>query len=62
MRGMYKGTGKLENNVLTVNWEGATGAEVRTIEKAGQNKMVITAKDKSSSGSVVESRTEMTRK
>ena len=61
-RGMYKGSGKYEGKKLTMNWEGQMGGEVRTVERVGDNKMVVTAQEKSPDGKVTESRSELTRK
>lgn len=61
-RGMYKGTGKREGNKIVMNWEGPMGKSVRTIEKAGEDKLVMTYKEEMPGGVIVEGRTEMTRK
>lgn len=44
MRGISSGKGKREGNVETTHWESAMGSEVRTLEKKGENDMVMTFK------------------
>jgi len=61
-RGSYKGTGKREGNKITMHWEGTMGTSERTIEKASDDKMVMTYQEKDPTGKVVEGRTELTRK
>jgi len=61
-RGSYKGTGKRAGNKITMHWEGTMGSSERTIEKAGDDKMVMTYQEKDPTGKVVEGRTELTRK
>jgi len=61
-RSTYKGIGKREGNVITVNWESPMGSETRTIEKIGSDKMMITFKGKDMTGKDMEGRSEMTRK
>jgi hypothetical protein len=62
MRGTYKGTGKREGNMFVTSWESPMGTETRTIEKAGEDKMVMTFKGKGPTGEDMEGRTELTRK
>jgi len=61
-RGVYKGTGKREGNKITMWWEGPMGEEMRTTEKVGDDKMVITFKSTDPKGAVTEGKTELTRK
>lgn len=61
-RGIYKGSGKREGNKLSMMWEGAMGAELRTIEKISEDKSLVTFSYKDASGKVMEGRTELTRK
>jgi len=44
MRGISTGKGTREGNVETTQWESAMGSEVRTLEKKGENDMVMTFK------------------
>lgn len=62
MRGTYQGKGKREGDVITTNWESPTGTEVRTIEKAGADKMVMTFKGKDPQGNEVSGTTTFMRK
>jgi len=62
MRGVYQGKGKHEGNVITTNWESAMGTEVRTIEKAGADKMVMTFKGKGPDGKEMSGTTTLMRK
>ena len=62
MRGMYQGKGKREGNVITTNWESPMGTEVRTIEKAGADKLVMTFKGKGPDGSEMTGTTTLMRK
>lgn len=43
-RSISSGKGKRVDNVETTNWESAMGSEVRTLEKKGENDMVMTFK------------------
>ena len=60
-RGMYTGTGKVEGNKITMNWNGTMGAEVRTIEKDDKGNMVETFKQ-TMNGSTIEGKTVRVRK
>lgn len=44
-RGFYKGRGKLDGKIVTINWEGTMGTSVRTIEIEGPDKMVQSFKE-----------------
>lgn len=44
MRGISTGKGMREGNVETTKWESAMGSETRTLEKKGENDMVMTFK------------------
>ena len=60
-RGVYKGTGKLEGTKITMTWQGAMGSEVRTFEKLGEDKMVVTFAEHSPDGTTMEGRAEYAR-
>ena len=60
-RGMYKGTGKLEGNKITMNWEGTMGSEVRTIEKDEKGNLIQTFKQ-NMNGMMMEGKTVSLRK
>ena len=60
-RGMYKGTGKLEGNKITMNWEGTMGSEVRTIEKDEKGNLIQTFKQ-NMNGMMMEGKTVSMRK
>jgi hypothetical protein len=62
MRGMYQGKGKREGDKITTNWESPMGTEVRTIEKAGEDKMVMTFEGKDPQGNVIKGTTTLMRK
>jgi hypothetical protein len=62
MRGIYLGKGKREGDVITTNFESPMGTEVRTIEKAGADKMVMTFKGKDPQGNEVTGTTTFMRK
>jgi hypothetical protein len=62
MRGIYQGQGKREGNVITTTWESPMGTEVRTIEKAGADKMLMTFKGKDPQGNEVTGTTTLMRK
>ncbi len=62
MRGMYQGKGKREGDKITTNWESPMGTEVRTIEKAGEDKMVMTFEGKDPQGNVMKGTTTLMRK
>jgi hypothetical protein len=61
MRGMYQGKGKREGDKITTNWESPMGTEVRAIEKAGEDKLVMTFEGKDPQGNVVKGTTTMMR-
>lgn len=61
-RGMYKGTGKREGNKITMKWEGPMGTSMRTIERAGEDKLIVTFEEKMPNGEMVKGRSELTRK
>ena len=60
-RGMYKGTGKLEGNKITMNWEGTMGNSVRTIEKDDKGNLIQTFKE-NMNGMTMEGKTVSSRK
>ena len=61
-RGMYKGSGKREGNKVTIRWEGPMGTELRTTEKVGEDKMIVTFKSTDPKGNVTGGKSEMMRK
>jgi hypothetical protein len=61
LRGVYKGTGKFEDNKVIMAWESPMGTEARTTEKADEDRMIMTFKTKFSTGNEVEGRTDLTR-
>ncbi len=62
MRGMYKGTGKLEGNKIVMIWEGSGGSSTRTIEKDEKGRMVQSFTEKDPMGNVVEGKSTYARK
>lgn len=60
-RNRSKGHGKIEGNKETMEWTGAMGTGTRTVEKVGDDKLVVTEKWSMPDGSVMESKSEMTR-
>ena len=62
MRGVYKGMGKQEGAKLTTTWESPRGTETRTMEKMSDDKMVESFKETDPSGTVMEGKSEWTRK
>jgi hypothetical protein len=61
-RGVSKGIGKRDGDTVTMAWESPMGSETRTIEKIGEDNMVMTFKVKDPTGKEVEGRSEFTRK
>jgi hypothetical protein len=61
-RNMSKGTGKREGNVVTMEWEGKMGKMTRIMEKVSDDKFTVVAKFTGPDGSMMESKSEMTRK
>lgn len=62
-RGTYKGVGKREGNKVTMRWESPMGITRDEItEKVSDDKMVVDFKMTMPDGSVMEGRSEMTRK
>lgn len=60
-RNMSKGHGRIEGNKEIMEWSGAMGTGTRTVEKVGEDKLVVTEKWNMPDGSVMESKSEMTR-
>ena len=60
-RGVYTGTGKIEGNKLTANWEGPRKS-TRIMEKVSEDKMVESFKETDPSGMVMEGKSEWTRR
>lgn len=61
-RGMYEGKGKPEGNTLTMIWESPMGKAERTLVKVSDDKFTVTEKFTMPDGSMMESKSEMTRK
>lgn len=61
-RNMSKGKGKLEGNKEIMEWSGEMGSGTRITEKVSDNKLVVTEKWTMPDGSVMEGKSEMTRK
>lgn len=61
-RNVSKGKGKLEGNKEIMEWSGSMGSGTRIMEKVGDNKFIVTEKWTMPDGSVMEGKSEMTRK
>jgi hypothetical protein len=62
MRTMSKGKGKLEGNVVTMEWESQMGKMTRVMEKVSDDKFTVAVKWPGPDGNMVEAHSEMTRK
>jgi hypothetical protein len=62
MRDISQGKGVREGNKITMTWEGTMGNEVRTIEKAGDDKLVMSFKGKDAQGNDMSGTTTLMRK
>lgn len=62
MRTMSKGMGKREGNVATMEWESQMGKMTRVMEKVSDDKFTVAVKWPGPDGSMMESKSEMTRK
>ncbi len=61
-RDVSQGKGAREGNKITMTWEGSMGNEVRTFEKAGDDKLVMSFKGKDPQGNEMSGTTTMMRK
>lgn len=62
MRDISVGKGTREGNKVTMTWDGPMGSEMRTFEKAGEDKLVMSFEGKDPQGNVVKGTTTMMRK
>jgi hypothetical protein len=62
MRDISVGKGTREGNKITMTWEGPQGNEMRTLEKAGENKLVMNFEIKDPKGNVMKGTTTLMRK
>ena len=62
MRDISVGKGTREGNKITMTFEGPQGSEMRTFEKAGEDKLVMSFGGKDPQGNVVKGTTTMMRK
>jgi hypothetical protein len=62
MRDISVGKGTREGNKITMTWEGPQGSEMRTFEKAGEDKFVMNFEIKDPQGNVMKGTTTLTRK
>jgi hypothetical protein len=62
MRDVSVGKGTREGNKITMTWEGPMGSEMRTFEKAGEDKLVMAFEGKDPQGNVIKGTTTMMRK
>ena len=60
-RGRYAGSGTIEDNKITVNWEGNGRKSTRVTEKSGNDEITIISKDETPQGTM-ESKSVYTRK
>jgi hypothetical protein len=61
-RDISVGKGKREGNKIIMTWEGPMGSEMRTFEKAGEDKLVMNFEGKDSQGNVMKGTTTLMRK
>lgn len=61
MRGMYKGKGMREGDMLKMTWYGPKGNETRITRKLGPDKFMVIGQSKDADGNIVESKGEFIR-
>lgn len=61
MRGMYKGKGMKEGEMIKMTWYGPEGSATRITKKLGNDKFVVISQSKDAEGNPVESKGEFTR-
>ena len=61
MRGMYKGKGMREDNMVKMIWYGPQGKATRITKKSGNDKFIVIAQSTDAEGNPIESKGEFTR-
>lgn len=61
MRGMYKGKGSRDNDMLKMTWYGEAGSTTRIIKKLGSNKFMLISQSPGEDGKIFEGKGEFTR-
>ena len=61
MRGMYKGKGMREGDMIKMTWYGPQGKATRMTKKLGNDKFVVIAQSTDPKGNPIESKGEFTR-
>ena len=61
MRGMYKGKGEREGDMVKMTWYGPQGNATRITKKLGNDKLMIISQSKDADGNTIEGKGEFTR-